>query len=309
MDISVENLSVNFPTKLGDVKAVNRANVKFEMGKVTGIIGETGSGKSVLGLSILGLVQGRGEIQGKIFLGKEELRQKSDKCMSKIRGRDIAFITQNPGTSLNPSMKIGKQIEEVYKIQNIKGNKKQKVIDLLASLCFTNPEEIYNSYPFELSGGMRQRVLIAIAVAGNPKWIIADEPTKGLDAIIRGQVYKTLNEARERGASFILITHDLVLTKKICDKVVVMYCGNIIEIGNCDKIFSNPKHPYTRGLIESLPQNGMKVMEGFAPAFTKLPQGCPFEPRCRNATEVCKYQRPELLQVKGGMVSCHEYTK
>lgn len=307
--IIIDNLSVKFPTKHGYVCAVDNQSLKIPQGKITGIIGETGSGKSVLGLSILRLLQSNPEISGKIYLGEKDLTTMTNKEISKIRGKEIALVAQNPATSLNPSIIAGKQIAQVYQLANFnKKESKAKTLELLKMFGFENPEKIYNAYPFTLSGGMRQRILTAIAIAAEPQWIIADEPTKGLDAILRNQVYDLFRKVHtDFNVSFLIITHDLLLARKLCDNILVMYCGCILEENTAENIFNNPQHPYTKGLIKSLPNNGMVPMKGFSPAFTDLPTGCVFNPRCPNTTDLCQSLKPTLNDYQEGKVSCHGF--
>lgn len=307
MGLSLNDLCVRFATPSGEVLAVNHATVSFCQGEATGIIGETGSGKSVLGLSILGLLPAAAAVSGRIFLDKRELTALGEREMCQIRGREIALVAQNPGTSLNPSLRAGRQIEEVFRLTGA-GRREARActLALLERMGFSRPEETARRYPFELSGGMRQRVLTAIAAAARPRWIIADEPTKGLDAVVREQVYDTLRLSRREGRwGLLVITHDLLLARKLCDRIVVMYCGRVVETGPAPALFAAPRHPYTQGLIASLPHLGMKPMPGFSPAFTDQPSGCVFHPRCPYAEERCRREAPELAAAGEGSVCCH----
>lgn len=309
MELEIKDLCVRFATESGEIPAVNHVNITFSDKEVTGIIGETGSGKSVLGLSILGLLQSNASVSGEIFLDGRELTGLAEEEMCKVRGREIALVAQNPGTSLNPSMKVGKQIEEVFRLAGESiGEAREHTLELLSQMAFEDPRRIAAAYPFELSGGMRQRALTCIAIAAHPRWILADEPTKGLDAVVRNQVYDTFCMVRKQyQAGFIVITHDLLLARKFCDRIVVMYCGRVLETNQTEKLFTNPQHPYTKGLIASLPHRGMKPMPGFSPAFTDQPCGCVFHPRCPYVREECKSREPGLNLWGEGSVRCHGY--
>lgn len=310
MELKIQDLCVRFSTPSGEIPAVNHVSLTFSPDTVTGIIGETGSGKSVLGLSILGLLQSNAAVSGQIFLGERELTALSQRELCQVRGRDIALVAQNPATSLNPSLRVGRQIEEVFRLRGENRAQRQAhTLELLRSMAFSDPERVVRSYPFELSGGMCQRALTAIAVAARPRWLIADEPTKGLDAVVRNQVYDTFRTVREQyRAGFLVITHDLLLARKFCDRIVVMYCGRVLETNTARELFEHPRHPYTQGLIASLPHLGMRPMAGFSPAFTHQPAGCVFHPRCPHAQERCRLEEPGELCLGEGRVACHGCT-
>ncbi|WP_297239911.1 ABC transporter ATP-binding protein [uncultured Flavonifractor sp.] len=310
MELKIQDLCVRFSTPSGEIPAVNHVSLTFSPDTVTGIIGETGSGKSVLGLSILGLLQSNAAVSGQIFLGKRELTALSQRELCQVQGRDIALVAQNPATSLNPSLRVGRQIEEVFRLRGEnRAQRRAHTLELLRSMAFSDPERVARSYPFELSGGMCQRALTAIAVAARPRWLIADEPTKGLDAVVRNQVYDTFRTVREQyRAGFLVITHDLLLARKFCDRIVVMYCGRILETNTARELFEHPRHPYTQGLIASLPHLGMRPMAGFSPAFTHQPAGCVFHPRCPHARERCRLEEPGELCLGEGRVACHGCT-
>lgn len=311
-NINIEDLKIHFNTREGKVRAVDGVSLTFQSGKITGIIGETGSGKSVLGLGVLKLIANNSTISGRILYEEKNLLSLNEKEMKEIRGKNIALIPQNPSNSFNPILKIGSHINELfyYHKKDKKSVCERKTLDVLKRFSFSTIYGVYNSYGFQLSGGMSQRALAAMGMALNPNWIIADEPTKGLDAIIRKQVYEVFDDLRcNMGVSMILITHDLMLAKKLCDEVVVMYAGKIIEQGTKDSIFNNPLHPYTRGLIDSQPNKKLIPIEGIAPKLTDLPSGCRFSPRCKVAKELCCNYEPELFEVKGSKVRCFLYDK
>ena len=249
MELKIQDLCVRFSTPSGEIPAVNHVSLTFSPDTVTGIIGETGSGKSVLGLSILGLLQSNAAVSGQIFLGERELTALSQRELCQVRGRDIALVAQNPATSLNPSLRVGRQIEEVFRLRGEnRAQRRAHTLELLRSMAFSDPERVARSYPFELSGGMCQRALTAIAVAARPRWLIADEPTKGLDAVVRNQVYDNFRTVREQyRAGFLVITHDLLLARKFCDRIVVMYCGRVLETNTARELFEHPGTPIPRG--------------------------------------------------------------
>lgn len=310
MDIRTEDLCVRFASPSGSIQAVNHVDLTFSQDQVTGIIGETGSGKSVLGLSIMGLLSSGAAVEGRIFLGERELTSLSEKELCAVRGREIALVAQNPAASLNPSQRVGRQIQEVFRLAGeSRSDSRRHTLELLKQMAFSDPEGTARSYPFELSGGMCQRVLAAIAAAARPRWMIADEPTKGLDAEVRSQVYDTFRMVREQyRGGFIVITHDLLLARKFCDRIAVMYCGQVLETNRAGELFRHPRHPYTKGLIASLPHLGMHPMPGFSPAFTSQPDGCVFHPRCPQACALCRDIRPDILPYGEGSVRCHRCT-
>ena len=316
MELYTKDLCVRFATRSGDIPAVNHVSLAFSERQVTGIIGETGSGKSVLGLSILGLLQSNASVTGQIFLGERELTALSERELCTVRGREIALVAQNPATSLNPSVRVGRQIEEVFRLAGKSTpDCRRLTLELLRQMAFSDPKQIAGAYPFELSGGMRQRVLTAIAVAARPQWLIADEPTKGLDAVVRNQVYDTFCMVRDQyRVGFIVITHDLLLARKFCERIVVMYCGRVLETNAARELFEHPSAvlltmPTSRSVrtIASLPHLGMKPMAGFSPAFTDQPSGCVFHPRCPYAEARCRHTEPKSIPCGEGSVCCHRY--
>ena len=312
--LEVKNLHTYFKTKKGIVKAVNDVTYSLDAGKTLGIVGESGSGKSVSAMSIIKLLDGNGYIEsGSITFDGKDILQCTDKEMYHIRGNEISVIFQEPMTSLNPVFTVERQIGEVLRIhQNM--NKKQaaaKAVELLADVKIPNPERVAKQYPFQLSGGMRQRVMIAMALACKPKLLIADEPTTALDVTIQAQILKLMNDLKaQMGTSILFITHDLGVIHEMADEVAVMYCGQIVEKAPARTIFHDGtySHPYTEGLMTSIPQlntpKGEKLdaIPGSVPNPLYLPQGCKFGPRCKYCTKRCEEAEPPLQEVEPGHV-------
>lgn len=307
-DIYLENVTVTFPTAEGIVQAVNQVSATFRGGEITGIIGETGSGKSVLGMAVLRLLAGNSRISGRIVYKNKDLLQLNEEELQEVRGKQISLIPQNPDTAFDPAMTVGRQIIEGYCYHEKKSWRAGKAHGLqqLQNFAFPEPQKIGNSYPFQLSGGMRQRALCAMGAALSPDWIIADEPTKGLDAIIRQQVSEVFRQLK-KDSSIILITHDLRLAQKFCDTVIVLYAGTILEQGTAGTVFNEPLHPYTCGLIDSQPHRKLLPLPGMPPSLIELPPGCKFHPRCSCQKNICRRQEPALLEVNGRLVRCWKY--
>ncbi|KKK36139.1 peptide ABC transporter ATP-binding protein [Mesobacillus campisalis] len=319
--LEVKGLRTSFFTDEGEVKAVDGVDFSLERGKTIGIVGESGSGKSITSLSILRLIEestGR-IVGGEIMFKGENLLQKSKKQMMAIRGNNISMIFQEPMTSLNPTLTCGEQIAESIRIHQ-KANRKEawvKAVDMLRHVGIPSPEKRAKQYPFELSGGMRQRVMIAIALACNPELLIADEPTTALDVTIQAQILELIKKLQEEmGTSLMIITHDLGVVAEMCDKVAVMYCGKVVEYADVKTIFTNPKHPYTVGLLNSVPKHDqdyegdLAVIPGAVPSPFNLPQGCRFAPRCPHARGICREELPELLDsADGDQVRCWIYSE
>jgi peptide/nickel transport system ATP-binding protein len=309
--LSIQNLKVHFHTEDGAVRAVNDVVLDIEEGKTLGLIGESGCGKTVLGLAILRLLSENTKVEGKIlYRGKDLLKLNEDE-MRKIRGKEIAMIFQNPLTSLNPVLTIGTQLSEPFELHH--GLKKKdaikKVIEMLKLVRISSPQERVNEYPHEFSGGMRQRAMIAMGLACKPSLIIADEPTKGLDVTIQAQVVDLMKELTTNSkTSMLLITHDLGVAAELCDKIAVMYPGEIVEYADIKEFFKNPKHPYAQGFLGSLPSRGLKPMNGMSPSLINLPEGCKFHPRCPFAMGICKNKRPQMVEIgKKHFVRCFLY--
>ena len=307
--LEVKNLHTFFSTNRGTIKAVNDVDYKVEAGKTLGLVGESGSGKSQSAMSILQLLDSNGYIDsGEIIFDGQDLTKLSINEMYKIRGNDISVIFQEPMTSLNPVFSIEKQVAETFIIHQgmSKEEAKKKVVEILADVKIPNPEVVAKQYPHQLSGGMRQRVMIAMALACEPKLLIADEPTTALDVTIQAQILHLMNDLKKRkGTSILFITHDLGVINQMADDVAVMYCGQVVEMSPRKTIFSNPDymHPYTEGLFESIPRldteqgKRLESIPGAVPHPLDLPEGCKFAPRCKYATERCMKEEPELVQV------------
>ncbi|MDX6201812.1 MAG: glutathione transport system ATP-binding protein [Frankiales bacterium] len=315
--LSVRDLKVQFPTEDGVVHAVRGVSYDLHAGEVLGIVGESGSGKSVTSLTIMGLLPRSAQVSGSIKFGKTELVGASEKRLNEVRGRNIAMIFQDPMTSLNPVYSIGYQIAEAVRAH--RGVSKAKALDraveLLDIVGIPRARERVDSYPHEFSGGMRQRVVIAIAMANNPDVIIADEPTTALDVTVQAQVLEALGRAREAtGAAMVLITHDLGVVAGQADRVLVMYAGRPVEIAKVDDVYYRPRMPYTLGLLGSMPrldattrQERLTPIAGSPPSMLHLPDGCPFTPRCPMARELCEHSEPDLRPTTSAehLSACH----
>ncbi|MCQ2011632.1 ABC transporter ATP-binding protein [Sporolactobacillus sp. STSJ-5] len=305
--LEINNLSVKFHIFGGTVQAVRGISLNLNKGETLAIVGESGSGKSVTSKAIMGLIPSPpGEIAtGDILFEGNDLVKYSKKQLQKIRGKEISMIFQDPMTALNPTMKIGKQIMEgLIKHQGMtKHDAKKRAIELLQLVGIPNPEKRVDEYPHQFSGGMRQRVVIAIALACNPKILIADEPTTALDVTIQAQILDLMRDLQKKtGTAIILITHDLGVVANLAQRVAVMYGGKIVETGTLDEIFYNPKHPYTWGLLSSMPKLHAKTdkllaIPGTPPDLSNPPKGCPFAPRCPYAMKVCTDHMPEYTEM------------
>ncbi len=308
--LKVEGLRTSFKTSDGKVNAVDDISFNVRKGKVLGIVGESGCGKSVTSLSVMRLIpKPNGFIEGgKIIFSDKDLLKISEREMRSLRGNDIAMIFQEPMTALNPVFTIGDQIGEVLELhENLRGEQKtEKCIELLELVGIPRPEKVIKEYPHQLSGGMRQRVMIAMALSCNPKLLIADEPTTALDVTIQAQVLELMNKLTdELETSVMFITHDLGVIAEMANDVIVMYAGKIVEEGDVVSIFKNPQHPYTIGLLESRPDRVDKnqrltCIPGMVPSPFDMPKGCAFAPRCSKCMDICNEKMPELIEVKPG---------
>lgn len=304
--LEVKNLRTSFFTDAGEVKAVNGVSFQLDRGKVLGIVGESGSGKSVTAYSIMQILAGTGKIvDGSIKLDGQELVGAGEKVMKTVRGNKVSIIFQDPMTSLNPTYTIGHQLMEGI-LLHTKRNKKEayaRAVEMLRLVNVNEPEKRMKQYPFEFSGGMRQRVMIAMALACEPDILIADEPTTALDVTIQAQILELMKDLqKELGMAIIMITHDLGVVAQMCDEVVVMYAGSICEQGTADEIFYNPRHEYTKGLLRSIPSTAtagkrLEPITGTPIDLLNMPKGCPFAPRCGAAMKICLRQRPDRMQI------------
>lgn len=304
--LSINNLEVSFFTHAGEVKAVRGISYSVNKGEILGIVGESGSGKSVSTSALMRMVAAPGEIlAGQIHFDGKDILSLSEKEMTEIRGRDIGMVFQDPMTSLNPVYTVGNQIDEVLRKHTDlnKAERKARIVELFELVGINQPEKRIKQYPHEFSGGMRQRVVIAMALACNPKLLIADEPTTALDVTIQAQIIELLKELKEKiNTTIIFITHDLGVIAEICDKVAVMYGGTIVEQGSLEDIFYRPRHPYTMGLLKSIPKlNGgnsrLIPIDGSPIDLINPPAGCPFAPRCEQCMKICMNKRPPISDI------------
>lgn len=303
--LQIENLHTHFYTDQGELPAVGGISINIEKGKILALVGESGCGKTVTALSILRLVPPPGKItSGKILLHGKNLMELPENQMRKIRGKEISLIFQEPGLALNPVYTIGNQIAEVIKIHRKEiRNIKSEIINLLKLVKIPAPEHRLRSYPHQLSGGMQQRALIAMAIACQPKLLIADEPTTALDVTIQAQILTLIKDLTSKlHMSVLLITHDLGIVAEIADYVAIMYAGKIVEYTDVYTLFNNPLHPYTKGLLESIPkmeeaQKTLHTIPGMVPDLVRLPTGCTFHTRCSLAAEQCRRKEPQLREL------------
>ncbi|MEL0612282.1 oligopeptide ABC transporter ATP-binding protein OppD [Marinomonas arenicola] len=313
--LEVDHLRVNFTTPDGQVTAVNDLNFNLAQGETLGIVGESGSGKSQTAFALMGLLAGNGLIEGEARFEGQNILSLNEKAMNKIRSEKIAMIFQDPMTSLNPYMKVGQQLMEVLILHKgmSKADAFEASVKMLDAVKMPEARKRMKMYPHEFSGGMRQRVMIAMALLCQPKLLIADEPTTALDVTVQAQILTLLNELKaEFDTSIIMITHDLGVVAGLCDKVLVMYAGRTMEYGLTDDIFYHPTHPYTQGLLEAIPrldsnEGTLTTIAGNPPNLLNLPTGCPFQERCQHAEDRCRKEAPTLEEYQAGKLrACHK---
>ena len=313
--LEVNNLQVNFKTPDGFVTAVNNLNFTLAQGETLGIVGESGSGKSQTAFALMGLLAGNGVIEGEARFNEQNILTLSEKAMNRIRSKEIAMIFQDPMTSLNPYMKVGNQLMEVLMLH--KGMSKAEAFEasvkMLDAVKMPEARKRMSMYPHEFSGGMRQRVMIAMALLCQPKLLIADEPTTALDVTVQAQILTLLNELKDDfNTSIIMITHDLGVVAGLCDKVLVMYAGQTMEYGSAEDVFYRPTHPYTQGLLQAIPRldgndEKLSTIPGNPPNLLHMPSGCPFQARCEFAKERCGESMPQLEEYAPGQLrACHK---
>lgn len=319
--LEVNDLQTHFPTRVGLVRAVDGVSFHLDRGELLGLVGESGCGKSITALSVMRLISPPGKIvNGEILFDGKDLLKLSDADMRQMRGDDIAMIFQDPMTSLNPVFTVGEQIAEALRLHRKLSRKEARraTIEAMREVAIPDPARRVDDYPHQLSGGMRQRVMIAMALACNPKLLIADEPTTALDVTIQAQILELLNELRkQRELAVLLITHDLGVVAEVADRVAVMYTGRIVEESPVDELFVRPKHPYTEGLLRSVPKltsehvlrkERLETIEGVVPRPTDLPPGCHFAPRCPHRMPRCTHEDIPLYELEGGVkVRCVLY--
>ena len=314
MMLEVKGLTVSFRGRDGDLTAVDGIDFAVEEGETFVIIGESGSGKSLTGMSVVGLTPEGAIVDGSIrFAGREVVGQ-PDRVMRKVRGREIGIVYQDPLGALNPVHRIGDQIAEAMTTHGIASGKEAvtRAVDLLRAVRIPDPERVARYYPHEISGGMRQRAVFAMALACRPKLLIADEPTTALDVTIKAQVLDLMRELQDEfSLTVLLITHDMGVVAEVADRILVMYAGAVAEVGPADLLMDRPAHPYTSVLLasamvsEAEPQSELQVVPGGTPALGQMPDGCRFHPRCPRATDLCRRDEPKLREIGGAQVACH----
>jgi peptide/nickel transport system ATP-binding protein len=306
--LKISNLYVDFPTEDGLVKAVNGVDLSITESEIVGLIGESGCGKTILGLSIMRLLQDDVIFKGDILYRGKNLYSIEKEDMRRIRGKEIGMILQNPGSSLNPGLTVGYQIAESLILhKKVKSNLAIEMAkELLERVKIKEPSKRVKEYPHQYSGGMKERAVIAMGIASEPRFIIADEPTKGLDLTVKRNIVKLLKEISEK-KTMLIITHDLGVAEKVCDRITVMYAGELVEIAPTISIFESQLHPYTQGFFNSHPARGLKPIKGNSPSLIDLPAGCRFHPRCTHCTDRCKKEHPPIVEKNNRSVRCFLY--
>ncbi|SEL06662.1 peptide/nickel transport system ATP-binding protein [Bosea lupini] len=316
--LSVQDLTVEFVTRRGTLRALDRISFDIARGEVLGVVGESGAGKSVTGSAIIGLIDPPGRIaDGKVVLSGERVDHLPPEQMRRVRGKRIGMIFQDPLTSLNPLYRVGEQLIETIQTHTDlnAADARKRAIALLDEVGIPAPERRIDGYPHEFSGGMRQRVVIALALCAEPEFIIADEPTTALDVSVQAQIIGLIKRlCKERGTSVMLVTHDMGVIAETADRVAVMYAGRVAEIGPVREVIKQPLHPYTQGLMGAIPSitgdaSRLVQIPGSMPRLSSIPQGCAFNPRCAKVFDRCRIDRPELIDVGGHQVACHLYDK
>jgi len=315
--LNIQNLKSHFFTAKGEIPAVDGVSIQVPAGKIIGIVGESGCGKSMTAMSVMGLLRHPGKVvDGTILLADRDITHLKPKELAKVRGNEISMIFQEPMTSLNPVYPVGRQVQEAILLhQNVgKEEAKRRVIEMFREVGIPEPEKRYRSYPHQLSGGLRQRVMIGMAMVCKPKVLIADEPTTALDVTIEAQILRLMKRlCEEQGTSIILITHNMGVVAEICDYVYVMYAGKVMEQAETFDLFENTRHPYTQGLLKSIPRLDEKAdrlytIEGVVPNLLHLPKGCNFCTRCEQAKERCYQEKPCLYETGSGHgTRCFQY--
>jgi len=316
--LSVQDLTVEFVTRRGTLRALDKISFDIARGEVLGVVGESGAGKSVTGSAIIGLIDPPGRIaDGKVMLSGERVDHLPAEQMRRVRGKRIGMIFQDPLTSLNPLYRVGEQLIETIQTHTDlnAADARKRAIALLDEVGIPAPERRIDGYPHEFSGGMRQRVVIALALCAEPEFIIADEPTTALDVSVQAQIIGLIKRlCKERGTSVMLVTHDMGVIAETADRVAVMYAGRVAEIGPVREVIKQPLHPYTQGLMGAIPSiegdaERLVQIPGAMPRLSNIPRGCAFNPRCSKVFDRCRIDRPELIDVGGHQVACHLYDK
>ena len=316
--LDVEALSVQFPTRRGTLQALNQVSFSIDPGEILGVVGESGAGKSLTGAAIIGLLEPPGRVSGgSVSLEGRRIDTLPAEQMRRIRGRQIGAVFQDPLTTLNPLYTIGRQLVETMQTHLSLSDRdaRARAVQWLTDVGIPGAAERIGAYPHEFSGGMRQRVVIALALCAEPKLVIADEPTTALDVSIQAQVIALMRRlARERGTAIMLVTHDMGVIAETCDRVAVMYAGRVIEIGAVGAVVHRAAHPYTAGLMASIPVLGARVerlaqIDGAMPRLNAMPPGCPYNPRCPRVFDRCRVERPELMPAKESLAACWLYAQ